>query len=155
SGAQGSAQATLNVAGTAVPKPDPDAHGIVATLTPAQASAGQGTSAQYTIQVTNTGSAEDRYTLQVNGLPNGISYAFDQNYQNHGDIDVPPGASNFRDVGLSLAVSAGTAPGNYPFTVVATSENNDAVTDSTGGTLTVTANGVSVTLDKTSGAPGD
>src|SRR5581483_9973569 len=34
SGAQGSAQATLNVAGTAVPKPDPDAHGIVATLTP-------------------------------------------------------------------------------------------------------------------------
>ena len=38
---------------------DRDSHGVVVTLTPALATTGQGTSAAYTVQVTNTGSADD------------------------------------------------------------------------------------------------
>ena len=60
-GVQGTAQATLVLAGTPVLQPQPDAHGIVAKLTPTKATAGQGTSAQYVVQLTNTGSADDTF----------------------------------------------------------------------------------------------
>jgi uncharacterized membrane protein len=151
SGAAGSAQATLNVAGTPVLKPQPDAHGIVATLAPTQASAGQGTAAQYVIQLTNTGSADDQFNLAVTGLPSGIAPTLAQQLA----VDVPPGAGNSRDIALSLAVGAGVAPGSYPFTVTATSNAATPYMGSASGTLTVTATGVSVSLNKTTGAPGD
>src|SRR5262249_9414379 len=92
------------------------AHGIVATLAPSQASAGQNSTAGYVVQLTNTGSAQDSYELAVTGLPSGVTASFGQ-----AAIDVPPGVSNFRDDRLTLAIAAGTAPGTYPFTVTATS----------------------------------
>src|SRR5262249_12220727 len=69
-GADGITPGHLIVAGPPLrdQQPDPVAHGVVATLTPSQASAGQGTSAQYVVQVTNTGSSDDFYFLKVDGL---------------------------------------------------------------------------------------
>ena len=68
------------------------------------------------VQLTNTGSADDTFSLAATGLPAGVTASFGET-----TIDVPPGASNFRDVPLSLTVAQGTAPGSYPFTVTATS----------------------------------
>ena len=96
--------------------PDAAAHGIVATLTPASASAGQGTSARYVVRLTNTGSATETFALAVQGLPAGVAAAFAQD-----TVDVPPGLSNFRDVLLILTPSPGTPAGSVPFTVTATS----------------------------------
>ncbi len=154
-GADGTTAGDLKVSGPPLLVANPVAYGVVLSLTPSQATIGQGTSTQYVIQVTNTGSSDDQYDLQVSGLPSGVSYSFDQNYRNNGYIDVPPGAGNFRDVTLTLTAPQGTKPGSYPFTVMATSTNDKSETGTTNGSLKVTANGVSVSLDKSSGAPGD
>ena len=129
--------------------PDPDSHGIVATLTPTQATAGQGTSAQYVVQLTNTGSADDTFTLTATGLPPGVAATFGQT-----TIDVPPGASNFRDVTLTLTPPPGTTPGDDPFQVTATSTTKSTVSNTASGTLAVLGNGVAVTLNPSSGTPG-
>jgi uncharacterized membrane protein len=147
-GSQGTATGNLTLAGAPVLPADPDAHGVVLTLTPATASAGQGTAATYTVQVTNTGSTDDTFTLS-DALPNGVTGTFSQNY-----LDVPPGASNFRDVTLTLTPQQGTAAGSDTFSVTATSESMGSVTGSTSGTLDVLGNGVSVSLSPGSGAPG-
>lgn len=60
--ASGDNGATASVAGDFVLKgqpalPDPKAHGIVAKTTPTKSTAGQGTLAQFVVQLTNTGSA--------------------------------------------------------------------------------------------------
>ena len=44
-GYTGTVQGTLTLAGTPAVQPDPEAHGVVLSLTPGQASAGQGKSA--------------------------------------------------------------------------------------------------------------
>jgi uncharacterized repeat protein (TIGR01451 family) len=147
-GAMASVRGDLILQGQPVP-PDPQSHGIVASLSPAQATAGQGTSAQFIVQLTNTGSADDTFSLAATGLPSGVTASFGKT-----TIDVPPGASNFRDVRLVLTVAQGTSPGNYPFTVTAASTSDEAVTGATSGTLVVTKGGVKVTLNPSSGAPG-
>jgi uncharacterized membrane protein len=143
-------QGTLTVAGQPAARPYLEAHGVVASLTPAQASAGQGTSATYTVQLINTGSADDTFTLAVQGLPTGVTAAFAQS-----SVDVPPGVSNFRDVTLTLTSAAGTPPGDISFQVVATSTAVATVIGTATGTLSVLADGVSVSLDPPAGAPGD
>ena len=115
-----------------------------------RATAGQGTSAQYVVQLTNTGSSDDTFSLAVSGLPAGVTATFGET-----SIDVPPGASNFRDVSLTLIGGARIpTPGNYPFTVTASSTTDSAVTGSASGTLIVTAAGVELTLSPGSAAPG-
>jgi uncharacterized membrane protein len=149
-GFTGTVQGTLTLAGMpAVSPPDPQAHGIVASLTPSSANAGQGTSAIFTIQLTNTGSADDTFALAVSGLPAGVTARFAQT-----SVDVPPGASNFRDVMLTLTPAPGTAVGNDPFTVTAASATKSSVTGSAPGTLNVLATGVGVKLNPRVGAPG-
>jgi len=118
-------------------------------LKPTQAIAGQGTSALDQLTVINVGNAFDTYSLNVAGLPTGIAATLGQT-----TIDVPPGISNFRDVSLVLAPEQGTPPGNYPFTVTATSTTDPSVASTTDGTLTVVAGGVKVLLNPPSGAPG-
>lgn len=140
-GAVASVQGDLVLQGQPV-LPDPNSHGIVATLTPTKATAGQGNSAQHVVQLTNTGSADDTFSLAAMGLPTGVTASFGET-----TIDVPPGASNFRDVAMSLAVAQGTAPATYPFTITAASTSDTTVSGTTGGTLTVTAGGVQVTLN--------
>jgi uncharacterized repeat protein (TIGR01451 family) len=128
---------------------DAQSRGVVVSLSRSQATAGQGTSANYIIQLTNTGSADDSFSLAAAGLPSGVTASFAQN-----TIDVPPGTSNSRDLALALAVASGTAPANYAFTVTATSTSEMGVTSTASGTLTVTAAGVKVTLNPPSGVPG-
>ena len=54
-------------------------------ISPMRATAGQGTSAQYILTITNVGSIEDTYSLAVSGLPQGVTATFGQT-----TIDVPP-----------------------------------------------------------------
>jgi uncharacterized membrane protein len=143
-----SVQADLAVAGHADVPSYLDAHGVVVTLTPARATAGQGTLAGDVVRLINTGSAVETFALAA-ALPSGVTGAFSQNV-----IDVPPGVSNFRDVTLTLTPAPGTAVGDVPFTVTATSTTTPATATAT-GTLTVVGNGVAVTLDRSTGNPGD
>jgi uncharacterized repeat protein (TIGR01451 family) len=147
-GAKDTAQGTLTLAGQPVIQPYLQAHGVVATLTPAQATAGQGTSATYTVRLINTGSADDTFSLAAT-LPAGVTGTFAQD-----TVDVPPGVSNFRDVTLTLTPQAGTTAAADSFSVMATSTTDPSVTATTSGTLTVLDNGVSVALNPPSGAPG-
>jgi uncharacterized membrane protein len=147
-GASASVSGDLVLQGRAAP-PDAQSHGVVVTLIPTQASAGQGTLARYEVRLTNTGSTDDSFTLSTTGIPAGLSAGFGQT-----TVDVPPGASNFRDVALTLTPKPGTALGADPFTVVATSTSKPAITAAAGGTAVVLANGVGLSLNPPSGAPG-
>ena len=147
-GATASVQGDLVLQGQATP-PDLNSHGIVAILTPATATAGQGTSAQYVVQLTNTGSADDTFMLTAAGLPSGVTASFGQT-----SIDVPPGASNFRDVTLTLTAAPKTGVGSHAFTVTVGSTTSSATTSTAAGTLVVVAGGVEVSLNPASGAPG-
>ncbi len=147
-GAASSVLGDLVLAGTAAAI-DPQSHGIVVTLTPTSATAGQGNSAAYTVQLTNTGSADETYTLAAPTLPAGVTATFGQT-----TIDVPPGASNFRDVPLTLTAASGTTPGSDPFTITASSTTVSSNTSSASGTLNVIANGVTLSLNNTTGVPG-
>ena len=129
--------------------PDPNSHGIVGALTPTQGTAGQGGSAEFVDQLTNTGSADDTFSLTAAGLPSGVTVSFDDS-----TIDIPPGATNFRDVPFMLSAAPGTKPGRYAFTVNAASTTDPSVTGTIDGTLIVTPGGVEVTLNPPSGAPG-
>jgi hypothetical protein len=140
------ASADLVVMSPPFASPNPNAYGVAATLTPTQATAGQGASAQYTVQITNTGSEVGTFFYVVNGLPSGIVATL-----NRFGVDVPPGVSNFRDQPLTLTAQPGTAPGTYPFTVAIQGPASTTIN----GTLTVVASGVSVSLNPGSGSPGD
>src|SRR5262249_11977198 len=145
----------LVLAGAPAVQVDGDAHGGVVALVPDQGTAGQGTPATFTLRITNTGSALDTFSLSAVNLPPGVSAQFEQSF-----VDVPPGASNFRDVLLTITPSPGTLAGNYPFTVnlgrVIVANNNFSVEQeaSASGTVAVVENGVNVALSPASGAPG-
>lgn len=143
-------EARVTVQGQPVPPPtDPNSHGVVAELLPAQASAGQGTSTAYTIRLTNAGSADDNFVLTVAGLPASVTATSAETA-----VDVPPGASNYRDVLLTLTPPIGMAAGSYNFTVTATSTTKSSITASASGTLDVLQSGVSVALNPPTSAPG-
>lgn len=151
--AEGSVEGTLTLAGNPAPRPvvaDGTSHGVVVGLTPSQATAGQGTDASFVARVTNTGSREESYFVQVEGLPNTIFAEFDNNV----DQNVPPGISNFHDFPFRLTVQAGTAPGTYPFSVVVSANSDDSISDTVTGTLTVLPNGVTVNLSPFEGPAG-
>ena len=115
----GTASAVLTIAGQPIPTADLTAHGVVLSLSPSQGTIGQNTSASYMIQVTNVGSADEQYDLSVSGLPSDVNASYSTD--SYG-LDVPPGASNFRDVVLTLSAPYGfVTPGIYPFTVSAQS----------------------------------
>src|SRR5262249_49359282 len=130
-GVQDSVQGTLTVQGTAdIGQPaSTTALGVSVTLVPTQATAGQGTTVTYGVQVTNAGNTTDTYTLSAS-LPSGVSGVFDQT-----TIQVPPGLSNFRQVNLHLTPAPGTSAGSPPFTVTATSTTSPSVHGMATGTL--------------------
>ncbi len=131
---KGSASSSLVIAGPPVVTPDSSAHGVVVTISPTRAVAGQGTSATYVVQLTNVGSLDDQFSLEINGLPQGVYGSFGQNAYS---LDVPPGASNARDVSLTITTSAGTVPGDIPFTVRAASESSAGTQGTAQATLSV------------------
>jgi uncharacterized membrane protein len=145
-GATGSVRGGLTLQGAPlVPTADPEAHGVVAALIPAQATAGRGTTASFVVRVVNTGSITGTYVMAAS-MPPGVSGVFGQT-----TVDVPPGAGNFRDVTLLLTPQAGAILGALGFTVTATA---GSVADTAAGTLTVVANGVDVDLNPPTSAPG-
>ncbi len=146
-GASGSVSGDLVLQGA--PVIDADSHGIVVGVTPTLAVAGQGTSATYTIRLTNTGSADATFALSISGLAAGVSATFGQT-----SVDVPAGTSNFRDISLLLTTTAGATLGTSAFTVTATSTDNHFLTNSASGTLNVVSNGVHLAITPNSGVPG-
>jgi len=148
-GALGAVRGTLILQGTPVPVPlDTTARGLVLALTPTQASAGQGTTAVYTLRLTNTGSTPDRFLL-TGAFPAGVMGTFAQS-----SVDVPPGVNNFRELALALTPQAGTPPGDVLFSVTATSVTVPTTTAQAQGSLTVLGHGVDVTLSPRTGVPG-
>lgn len=145
-GSLGSVQGTLTVAGSPPPV-DTQSHGVVVTITPTSATAGPLTRAEYTVRITNTGSSTEEFTLSDDTFA--LSSLFDQF-----SVVVPPGASNYREVHLSLEPQVGMTPGPRAFNVFATSTTSSA-TGSAAATLVVAANGVLVTLNNQTGSPGD
>jgi len=142
-GASDSVEGQLTVTSTV------DLPGVNLSLSPSSVTAGQGTTAIYTVTVTNVGNETDTYNLTATGLPAGIQASFSP-----ATITVPPGQSNFRDVTLTLTPAPGTAAAAYPFTVTAVSTTSSSATAMAQGTLTVVSNGVSVALSPGSGPPG-
>lgn len=148
SGTTGSVLGALILQGAPVlPPADPVARGVVVSLSAAQVTAGQGTPVPIVLRVTNTGSAVDTFTLAAGGTT-GVTAAFTATA-----VEVPPGASNFRDVALTLTPQPGTATGNFPFTVTATSTALATVHDTASGSVSVIENGVDVTLTPLLGPP--
>ena len=148
SGASASVQGDLVLQGRPF-CPTPNRTGSWRRSPPAQATAGQGTAANFVVQLTNTGSAADTFLLAAAGLPTGSTVTFGQS-----SVTVPPGASNFIDVPLTVVPPLGTEPTNFPFTVTATSTSQASVSSVANGTLTVSSFGVGVTLSPSSQQPG-
>ena len=144
---QGTAQGTLVLDGTPI-LPDSAAHGVVASIAPSTALAGQGTNATYVVRLTNTGSETETFALS-SVLPVDVTGSFESTV-----VTIPPGKSNFREITLVLRPAVGTATGQYPFTVKATSTSSGA-TNSVSGEVQVVAKGVRVKLNSTTGIPGD
>ncbi|MGA2259787.1 MAG: Ig-like domain repeat protein, partial [Thermoguttaceae bacterium] len=148
-GAVGTTAGTLIVAGSPLPTATPNAYGVVAALTPLSATVGQEGSTQYVVQITNTGSTEEEFESQISGLPPGTYGTFGQ----YSVLGVAPGASNFRDIPLTVGVGIAT-PGVYPFTVTISAEDGSSST-TVNGTLVVVSSGVYLFLTPSSGvAPG-
>ena len=149
-GVASSVEGALVLAGDPLlPAADPIANGVVVSVTPVTATAGQGTAANYVARVTNTGSAADDFVLFATGLPASFVVAFDS-----GIFTVPPGASNFREFPFTIVPPIGTTAANYPFTVTAASITDVSITGDDDGSLTVLSLGVAVNITQTSGPPG-
>lgn len=150
-GAQGAVQADLTLTGDSIiPAADADAHGAVIALAPAQATAGQGTTAHYTVQITNTGNSTETFKLGTVSLPGNITAVFDSP-----SVTIPPGASNFRQVGLSLTPAVGTLANDYPFSIQAAFNANSQIAGTAPGLLTVVNAGIALVFEQNSGNPGD
>jgi fibro-slime domain-containing protein len=150
-GARDSVEGRLSIADGAPEEPPPPvslaSRAVDVALLPTHGTAGQGTSATYMVMVTNVGNTADTYTL-TGSFPAGVSGIFADT-----SVTVLPGLSNFRQVLLTLTPSPGTAPGPYPFTVMATSTSDAAVTDQAAGTITVLGYGVRVGISPNTGGP--
>jgi uncharacterized membrane protein len=133
---------------------DPDSHGVVVTVLPPQADAGQGTAAAFVVRITNTGSVAETFDLSQAGLPAEFTASFTQNGASVSRIEVPPGASNFRDVSLAIVPPLGTIPADYAFTVNALSTTDANVSDSSDGLVTVLPLGVQAEITPSASAPG-
>jgi uncharacterized membrane protein len=120
---------------------------VVVALTPAQATAGQGTTANYVVQMTNAGAATDTYNLSV-ALPPGVAGSFDNS-----SVQVLPGVDSFVQTGLHLTVAPGTAPTTLAFTVTATSSTTPSVSGQASGKLSVVSGGITLSLNPNATAP--
>lgn len=108
-GVQASALGTLVLAGEPG-LPDGDVRSVVVSLTPAQAAAGQGTTALFTLRVTNVGTLDDTYAVTVSA-PAGFGITVTPS-----SVQVPVGIGNFRDVQVAIAPPPGTPTGDVAIT---------------------------------------
>jgi hypothetical protein len=149
-GTSGSVQGTMILAGTGTIGAVGSSNnlGVLTTLTPTQATGGQGTPTTFTVQLTNIGNASDTYTLTAT-TPAGVTATFDQ-----ASVTVPPGLSNFRQTLVHVTAAQGTAVGPQNFTVTATSQTNSQTQGAATGTLNVVAQGVGLAISPASVNPG-
>jgi hypothetical protein len=117
-------------------------------LDPAALAAGPGSTALYTVTVTNLGSAADTYNLSVD-VPAGWTAELSANGTPVGAVALPPDLFNSAEVRLAVRPSAGAAPGVYPVEVTAQSQSLAGVSALVAGTLEVLPNGVQVALSPT------
>lgn len=122
--------------------------GIVASLDPAQAPAGQGTPAQYVVRLVNTGNTTEQFALSAQ-VPVRFSAYFSA-----ASVEVLPGLGNYREVRLTVTPSPGTAAGDVPFTVTAISTTDAAIRHQANGTVSVVDRGVALILSPTNAPPG-
>ncbi|MBM4071704.1 MAG: DUF4114 domain-containing protein [Planctomycetes bacterium] len=147
-GAGSSVTGALTVAGDPVlPAAQPEARGVFFTLTPAEATAGQGTTARYRLRITNTGSITDTFAIEVQAAVGTIVQLQSVS------VEVPPGASNFREVELLLTPAAGSPVGTQTFDVLVRSTTQPDVQHAVQGTLAVVAQGVNVEMTTRQGPP--
>jgi large repetitive protein len=143
-GTQGSVQGAFGLTGAGSPNPgsvgSSTALGVSLTLTPTQATAGQGTTATFAVQVANAGNVADTYTLSAT-VPPGVTAVF-----NHPSLTIQPGLSNAQQVSLSLTVAQGTAAAAALIPVRAVSSTKNTVSDQKTATLNISGNGVRVAL---------
>jgi uncharacterized membrane protein len=149
-GVSGQVEGTLVLTGEPVlPEVDPQAHGVVLVVDPLQQTAGQGTAARYKARVTNTGSATDTFRLTADVVPPGLTISFDTD-----TVTIPPGASNFREVEVTVVVAPGTAPLPYAFSILAASATEEGASDAAVAIVNVVSSGVAVDLVPDVGDPG-
>jgi uncharacterized membrane protein len=146
-GIEASVLGTLVLAGEPV-LPDGEVRSVVASLIPAQATAGQGTAARFTLRVTNVGTLDDRYAIAVSA-PAGFAVTAVPSA-----LDVPVGIGNFRDVQVAVVPPPGTPAGDVAISARATSTADATVFGEAPGTVSVAAAGVAVGLSPSSGPPG-
>lgn len=144
---QGITQARLTLQGVPV-FPDPHAHGVVASIRPMKNLVGQGGEAIYKVRLTNTGSVPETFLLTII-LPSGFTGVLDKT-----SVTLLPGQDNFQEVGLTVTSSIATAPGVYLLSVHAESLSSNASSVAQ-GEIEVLDLGVTVALDRNSGAPGE
>ena len=121
----GAVHGVLTLAGS--PLVTSETHGVVVSLDPMEATAGQGTPAYIKVRVTNTGNVTEACTLSAQ-LPDGIAS------DGPLSLDVLPGTENAREVRILLIPDLDTAPGAVPFSITAASP---AVQATAHGTLRV------------------
>lgn len=122
--------------------------GIVVSLDPTQATAGQGTPAQYVVRLVNTGNTTEQFALSAQ-VPVRFSAQFSA-----ASVEVLPGLDNYREVRLTVTPSPGTAAGDVPFMVTAISTTDAAIQHQATGTVSVVDRGVALILSPTNAPPG-
>ncbi len=126
-----------------------EAHGVFASLTPAQASTGRGGKADFVVRLTNTGNVVETFSLSTTGLPSGFVAAIGEDAP-----EISPGVDNYRETTLSISVPMDADPGDFPFTLTAASKTNSTVVGTAAGSLKVLPYGVDVSITPSSGPPG-
>lgn len=144
--AAGSVRGSLVVAGEPT-RPDGISHGVVVQLDPPTAIAGQAVPAKFRIRVTNTGRNTEQFAIAVNAP--GFDVSLPQPV-----VEVPPGASSFRETTVELTPQVGNTSGVHGFSVTARSTADPSADDDVPGTVTVIGNGVGAFFTPTSAAPG-
>jgi transglutaminase-like putative cysteine protease/uncharacterized membrane protein len=127
---------------------NPDSHGVVATIEPVYVITGQGVPATFTMRVTNTGSTTEAYYLMPD-VPPGFIDTLEQT-----TVQIPPGASNFREIKLQITPPVGITPSTYWFSVQVIAEDFPSVYTEAYGGMEVGAVGVDVSLSPASSPAG-
>ncbi len=124
-------------------------HGVVAALIPLQPTAGQGSEATYRVRLTNTGNTTA--TFDLSGIwPDGLTGRFGTTA-----VEVAPGADNYREVPLTVALPARHDPATLPFTVTASDPRAPGVADEAEAQVAISTYGVAVAIAPERGGAGD
>ena len=106
-------------------------HDVGVTLSPTSMEIEPGYTGIFNVTVTNFGNLNDTYTLSLNGLAS-LWYTFSNQ-----TVSLSPSESTQVFLNVTPTRHWSTAPGNYDFTVTATSIHDPKATDSDYGTVTV------------------